>query len=154
MERGDQVNLPALQITTPTQTSAEDYLQLQQHTPLAAVPRGENGLPPSQLKPGADTTPRGPVTTQTTSSTEKYLFDDEMTSVGDSPPRRGRHDPYGRTGGVNIARPPRVRSVHDGAMHRLDGDILPPVRRGRSGLDWVPPVSDVSVWPLSPDVPC
>lgn len=149
MERGDQVNPPALQTSAPIQTSTEDYVQWQQHTPramLAAVTHGENGLHP-QLKPGADTTPRGLLTPQvTSSSTEKYPFDDEATSGGDSPSRRERHDPYGRTGGVNIARPPRVRSVHDGAMHRLDGDALPPLRRGRSEMDWVVPISDVNVW--------
>ena len=159
MERGDQVNHPTLQTSAPIQTSTEDYLQWQQHAPsatLAAVTRGENGLPPLQPTPGADTTPRGLVTTQPTAlSTEKYPFDDGTTSGGDSPPRRQRDDPYGRTGGVNIARPPRVRSVHDGAMHRLDGDILPPLRRGGSGLDWVVPVSDVNVrLLLSPGVPC
>ena len=102
MERGDQVNLPALQTSAPIQTSAEDYLQRQQYTP---VTQGENGFPPSH-------------------------FDDGTASDGNSPPRRERHDPYGRTGGGNIARPPRVRSVHDGAMHRLDEDVLSPLRRG------------------------
>jgi hypothetical protein len=140
MERGDQVDLPTLQINAPAATlHADSYWQRQQQTPqaaLGAVTRGDNGPPPPQPQTDTDTTPR-----PTTSSAEKSPFDDGSTSGGESSPPRERSDPYGRTGGVTIAPPPRPRSVRDGATYRRGDNVLPPSRR-RSELDWVVPVTN------------
>jgi len=140
MERGDQVDLPTLQINAPAATlHADSYWQRQQQTPqaaLGAVTRGNNGPPPPQPQTDTETTPR-----PTTSSAEKSPFDDGSTSGGESSPPRERSDPYGRTGGVTIAPPPRPRSVRDGATYRRGDNVRPPSRR-RSELDWVVPVTE------------
>jgi hypothetical protein len=127
MDRGDQANHPRLQTSPPAQ--AEGYLPQQ-----AAVPRRNNG---SQAKTDTDATPR-----PTTSSTEKDGFDDATTSGEESLPRREKSDPYGRTGGVTIAPPPRARSIRDGGVYRQGETVMSPSRRRGSGLDWVVPAVD------------
>jgi len=148
MERGDQVDLPTLQINAPAETlHADSYWQRQQQTPqaaLGAVTRGDNGPPPPRPQTDTDTTPH-----PATSSAEKSPFnDDGTTSGGESSPPRERSDGYGRTGGVTIAPPPRPRSVRDGAMNRRSDNVLWPSRR-RSELDWVVPVTDDPFVPQS-----
>ena len=127
MDRGDQANLPRLQTSPPAQ--AEGYFPQQ-----AAVPRRNNG---SQAKTDTDATPR-----PTTSSTEKDGFDDATTSGEESLPRREKSDPYGRTGGVTIAPPPRARSIRDGGVYRQGETVMSPTRRRGSGLDWIVPEVD------------